>query len=484
MSKQVDQKQGTDIGWWQPVLFAAMAGGMGWGIRGQYGHETGAMIAGVLVSLTLVFLLCPGRSSLQAVRAVALGTIAMGFGGSMTYGQTVGLTHDPSLVGHWGALRWGMFGLAIKGGVWIGLAGFFLGLGLGGKRYRPVEMLKLVLGMLFSTALGWSLLNRPLDPENMRLPFFYFSDHWHWEPDVIGKVHHRPEVWGGLLFALVAAVLYATLVKKDTLARNMALWGVLGGAVGFPLGQCLQAGHAWNPAFFSESILAPLTNHFNWWNMMETTFGATMGAMLGLGLWRNRALIDLKPDPEDKPIPYWGEGVLLALHVLPLCAVSFVGSEWPDAIYDFGLVMGLIPLVACVRGRFWPYLLILPITLLPIAGKTLINVAYRAESHIEIGMSWPLFFFVPMTAAASFAIWSALRTAQGNEQHTFIRDALLLTTWTYFWLNHAIFGFAWPWLAWNGRTPNGIIFTVCALGLTVMVLINRTRQEAGRVALT
>ena len=35
------------------ILLTAMAGAMGWGIRGQYGHETGAMIAGVLVSLVL-----------------------------------------------------------------------------------------------------------------------------------------------------------------------------------------------------------------------------------------------------------------------------------------------------------------------------------------------------------------------------------------------------------------------------------------------
>ena len=33
------------------MLLTAMAGGMGWGIRGQYGHETGAMIAGVLVAV-------------------------------------------------------------------------------------------------------------------------------------------------------------------------------------------------------------------------------------------------------------------------------------------------------------------------------------------------------------------------------------------------------------------------------------------------
>jgi hypothetical protein len=33
------------------ILLTTIAGAMGWGIRGQYGHETGAMIAGVLVSL-------------------------------------------------------------------------------------------------------------------------------------------------------------------------------------------------------------------------------------------------------------------------------------------------------------------------------------------------------------------------------------------------------------------------------------------------
>ena len=35
---------------WLAMLATSMAGGMGWGIRGQYGHETGAMIAGALVS--------------------------------------------------------------------------------------------------------------------------------------------------------------------------------------------------------------------------------------------------------------------------------------------------------------------------------------------------------------------------------------------------------------------------------------------------
>ena len=121
---------------WQPVLLAALAGGMGWGIRGQYGHETGAMIAGLLVSLVLVFLLCPQAALLPAARAVAFGTIAIGIGGSMTYGQTIGLTQNAPLIGNWEAWRWGMLGLGIKGAIWIGFAGLFLGMGLGGVRYR------------------------------------------------------------------------------------------------------------------------------------------------------------------------------------------------------------------------------------------------------------------------------------------------------------------------------------------------------------
>jgi hypothetical protein len=127
------------------ILLTAMAGAMGWGIRGRYGHETGAMIAGVLVSLVLVFLHCPQTASLRAARAVAFGTIAMGIGGSMTYGQTIGLTQNPEVIG-WAAWRWGMLGLGIKGAIWIGFAGLFLGMALGGQRYSGRDVFRLTQG--------------------------------------------------------------------------------------------------------------------------------------------------------------------------------------------------------------------------------------------------------------------------------------------------------------------------------------------------
>ena len=72
------------------VVLIALAGGMGWGIRGQYGHETGAMIAGVLVGFTTVLLFIPEASSLHAARAVALTAIGISFGGLETYARPSG----------------------------------------------------------------------------------------------------------------------------------------------------------------------------------------------------------------------------------------------------------------------------------------------------------------------------------------------------------------------------------------------------------
>ena len=135
------------------LLSGAAAGAMGWGIRGQYGHETGAMIAGLLVSLVIVSLVRPWAPAAWAMRAVAFGTIGIGFGGAMTYGQTIGLTQEAALVGNWLALRWGLLGLAVKGGLWIGFFGTCLGMGLGGVGLRA-RAIQLAVELIQATRLG------------------------------------------------------------------------------------------------------------------------------------------------------------------------------------------------------------------------------------------------------------------------------------------------------------------------------------------
>jgi len=452
---------------WKPVIFGAMAGGMAWGIRGQYGHETGAMMAGLAVGLVLALLFCPRADAQTIARAVAWCTVAMGLGGSMTYGQTVGLTHDAELVGNWAALRWGMLGLAIKGGLWIGFGGVFLGMGLSGVRYRPRELVLVWLGVLGLCALGIWLWNEPFDPSNRVLPKFYFSDDWRWEPGATLKP--RRELWGGFLFALGGLLAYVGRWRRDGLAWRMGLWGVLGGALGFPLGQCWQAFHAWNLEFFRSGSWAQIDPLINWWNFMETTFGAVMGALLGLGLWLNRRRIRVADGCAPATIAPMVEWMLVAVHSGLLITTDFFSVGWVDLLYDFGPMLGFIPLVVIVGGRWSPWLVMLPITALPIAGKTLRELVYK-QQVMSPASGWIAYLIIPLAVCAVAAVWFARRADRQPEAQTFLRPVLLLTTWMYFELNYAFFHFPWPWAKWTARTPNAILYTVCALGLSYLAM--------------
>jgi hypothetical protein len=454
---------------WQPVLFAAFAGGLAWGIRGQYGHETGAMLAGLLIGLVLCLLFCPEANSLAVARAVSWCTVAMGFGGSMTYGQTIGLTSDPALVGHWNALLWGMVGLALKGGVWIGFAGAFLGMGLGGVRYRPLEVLLVMLGMIGLYSLGLWVLNEPFDPTNKVLPRVYFSADWFWTPGAALKP--RRENWGGLLFSLIGLMAYTSRWRRDPLSLRLGLWGVLGGVVGFPLGQCLQAFHAWNTEFFHTEIWTRIDPIINWWNFMETTFGTVMGALLGLGLWIHRRRIAVSDIEPESLIPPIAESLLFAVHVALLVGAELLSISSIEWFAENSLVLGLIPIVAITSGRCWPYLLMLPITAIPIAGKTLRQLAYR-EHSIGVIPGWLLYIVLPLAIATAMAFYFARPSARSREARPFLRTALLFTAWLYFLLNFGFFNFPWVWSTWTSRTPNAIVFTAYTLGLTVLVFMS------------
>lgn len=463
----------ADPALWQAVLFPALAGGLGWGIRGQYGHETGAMIAGVLLGLTLAALFGRGLDPARVLRAVALGTVAIGLGGSMTYGQTIGLTQDAALVGNRAALGWGMLGLAIKGSIWFGFAGAFLGIGLGGSRPGSREMGLTLLGLMLLCLFGIWLLNEPYDPASRVLPRIYFSDDWRWEPGT--ELKPRREVWGGLLLALLGLLAWRRWGSGDALAARLGLWGMAGGAVGFPLGQSLQTFHAWNPELFRSGIWVWLDPRMNWWNWMETTFGAVAGALLGLGLWRNRGRIGdaggREPPPPADLLPAWLEASLLGAHVTLLFLAEVRSVPGVEAAYDFGLVMAFLPLVAVAGGRWAPWLVVLPITLLPIAAKT------AAQGGADgAPLRWGLLFVLPVGTALALAWWLARQVRRGRSTARVLGAALLFTTWTYFFLNFHFFHFPWPWQPWTVRTPNALVFAGCAAGLTWLAV--RTTRAA------
>lgn len=446
------------------LVLTAAAGGMGWGIRGQYGHETGAMIAGFMVALVVGLLFCRGQTSLFAARVAALAAIGIGFGGAMTYGQTVGLSHDPQFNGNWEALRWGMLGLAVIGGIWVGFAGVLMGMGLGGKTYRPLEIALLMLGIIGLYFLGLYLFNEPFDPAARRLPRIYFSGDWYWQPGN-DALQPRRECWGGLLLALIGLWAYATFWKRDAMARNLGLVAMLFGAVGFPTGQSVQAYHSWNRADFQVGWLGAIEPYMNWWNTMETIFGAILGAGLGLGVWLNRRTI-AQPADAAIEIPVRGEVVLLAIYAAAIAAWNFLIFPPLDGVANHSLTMGLLPLTLIFGGRYSAYVIALPIVALPICGKTLRELSYQS-GEMPLAMGWTLLVLLPLLITLVAAIVLAQRGLRGDDGHSFARWALMLTSWLYFLLNFAFFRTpAWPFGDATARTPSALVFSACVLLLT------------------
>ena len=457
------------------LLSGAAAGAMGWGIRGQYGHETGAMIAGLLVSLVIVSLVRPWAPAAWAMRAVAFGTIGIGFGGAMTYGQTIGLTQEAALVGNWLALRWGLLGLAVKGGLWIGFFGTCLGMGLGGVRYRARELALLMLALVGMAAAGVWLLNGPFDPAQRLLPRLYFSASWYWRPEAI-DLQPRHEVWGGLLLALAVLAAYVGYWRGDRLALRLLGWGVLGGALGFPVGQCLQAYHAWNPDVFTRGWWPGIDPHVNWWNTMETTFGFVLGAAVSLGVWRNRDLVvhDAAPARSDdagaasseRTLPSSLEWTGLALHVSALTMAEFTEVPLLGRYADVSLLMGVLPLALVTEGRWAPAVIALPVTLLPIAGKTMRRLVYEQHA-VAPSIGWLAYLVIPLALMCAAAWWAVRAPRDEEADGRAVRVSLLLATWIYFGLNFAFFDYPWPWAAWTTRTLHALVFLACAVVISL-----------------
>ena len=79
---------------WQMWLLGALSLSIGWGIRGNFGHEIGAALPGALAAMAIC--LTAGRSDwLERIHFFAMfGAIGWSFGGSMSYMQVVSYTHS------------------------------------------------------------------------------------------------------------------------------------------------------------------------------------------------------------------------------------------------------------------------------------------------------------------------------------------------------------------------------------------------------
>lgn len=140
--------------------------------------------------------------------------------------------------------------------------------------------------------------------------------------------------------------------------------------------------------------------------------------------------------------------------------------------------MAALPLIGIVGGCCWPYLVLLPVTAAPIAGKTLRQASYRSELLSPV-VGWTFLVAVPLGIMLYAAISSIARNTLARRRSTSSPSArvssppiLLLCTWFYFGLNTVFFEFAWPWAdSWTFRTLNQLIFIIGTLVLTAAAIV-------------
>jgi hypothetical protein len=101
------------------LLLAGLSLSIGWGIRGNLGHERGAMIPGALAAIA-VCLLSNREDWRERVAYFALfGALGWGLGGSMSYMQVIAYAHS----GHAPSQYYGFFALFLIGFLWAALGG-------------------------------------------------------------------------------------------------------------------------------------------------------------------------------------------------------------------------------------------------------------------------------------------------------------------------------------------------------------------------
>ena len=193
-----------------PVVLTGLSLSIGWGVRGNFGHEAGAMLPGALAALAVA--LASGRADWQrrAVYFGMFGALGWAFGGSISYMQVIAYTHSghsPSVFYGFAALFWIGFLWALPGGFGTALAATL-------DRERLTSMFVPISVVLATWAAQETFVEPWLVRHGYRLNWF--------DTD-----------WTGALSAGLAALTLAAVRRKVDLGTSLALHMAVGWWAGF-----------------------------------------------------------------------------------------------------------------------------------------------------------------------------------------------------------------------------------------------------------
>lgn len=232
------------------LLPVAIALGTAWAVRGQIGHEYGATWAAAIGVLTLIAV--SGRKDWydRMPVIVAVGAIAWGAGGMISYGVVVGYGHAPDFLN----VSYGLLMLVVVGALYGFLGGGITALLLSSASEKKIDWASLFTQMLAGGYLFWG--------------FFIYQLEWFMTPP-------RSELWAACMGASLALgwYLYRNGYRD---ALRTAFYSALGAGFGFGLGNFLQR------MGYTSGI------PFNWWNVMEYSIGFFGGLGMAYGIFTGK----------------------------------------------------------------------------------------------------------------------------------------------------------------------------------------------------
>jgi len=224
------------------LFFVALILGLGWAIRGHFGHEWGASWAGGMAALAVLTVAKRKDWSLRMPVLTALGAIGWAVGGMMSYGLLVGYCRG----NEFGNVLYGYTMLLVVGGLYGFIGGGLFGLGLESTEEKKPKWASLFTEMVAGAWIVWGFLIYQLE--------------WLMTPP-------RSELWAACLGA--GAALAWHLRREGYLrALRVAVYAMIGAGFGFAFGNFIQ----------TMGTISGIS--YNWWNVMEFTLGFCGG--LGL----------------------------------------------------------------------------------------------------------------------------------------------------------------------------------------------------------
>ncbi len=348
---------------WMFILLTGLSVSIGWGIRGQFGHEYGAALAGAIGGMAIA--LASGRPDwLRRIPFFSvLGAIGFAFGGSMSYMKDIWYAHssDPATV------LYGFACIFTIGFLWAAPAGTGISLPVYLDREQITRLFIPISAILAAWYLrdvcvgliwglhgdGWRHFVAGYDANAGlaalvvlvlcifrrkysgfgALLILYMSIGW-WAGrllfvNLLGLRMNppRPEVWGSCLGMILGILACCWHKRQSGIAFATLGAGFLGG-IGFALGTAVKL------LVMSSGFTA------NWHSVMEQTQGFFLGIALAivfaLLIPRAPAVSDDPPPGAAVPVRRWTESfcVVFVLWLLPYINFRYGPGEWVGEIKD------------------------------------------------------------------------------------------------------------------------------------------------------